>query len=259
MSDNNEQDLNEQDLNEQVPDGDIEEAIEGYRKLIVLAAMQQERYDGESLIKGLVNFDVPKRLAELLIYEILRFRGHESFITLRSVKLALIYGILSAIIGGLSVGSLLIVTDNKGVLGFFSPFLVGLLCGYTIWVFSGHKVGPIIQTIGIVSSMIGVFIAEHIYFYYSVRVGLVMLDDTANNLPIFSMNFLRAFMTKGYSIISMWNIFGFLWAIFLPYWILRIKKHEDEYHNYEWDFRRRVEDPKEFRRIVLSYFDKDNK
>ncbi len=126
---------------------------------------------------------------------------------------ASIGSLIAALIGGVLWGFLVNATGYE--IGFMA-WAVGVMCGFaSMWSAKGRK-GRAIQTIAIVSSLIGIIVGKYVTFFYLLRdvvIGKYGVD-AASKIAVLSWKAIYSFITNLGAVVSWLDILWVGLAIF---------------------------------------------
>ncbi len=110
-----------------------------------------------------------------------------------SLQMALLGGVISALVAGAIWGGIIIATGwELGLIAWF----VGGAVGYGILIFSKGESGPARQYIAVLCSVFGILIGKYFAFYVVFKewVAQELGPETAANMSVFSLDLFGQFM-----------------------------------------------------------------
>ena len=174
----------------------------------------------EEIKKGTDNISISQKLAEMgidqksasqfveNIYSQAIKIAEEEQITTESYTPAIIGAGLSAVIGGIIWGLIVIATNYE--IGFMA-WGMGWLAGFAVVKLSKGKKGLPFQVIAVLSSLLGIFIGKYFTFHHFLKESVLKEygADAASNVTILSGKVIEIFFD---GIGSMLGIFDLLWV-----------------------------------------------
>lgn len=196
------------------------EALEKVNKFIV--QQMKDGADKDTIIARLEEMGVAgNQAAELVnaVYpEIMRVAKEQEFTT-DILPLAVIGGILAAVIGGAVWGEIVIYTGYE--VGFVA-WAIGLLSGAAIVFFARGRKGTPLQVLAVVSSMAGIVIGKYVTFYHFLTIAIAKKygEMAAAKLSILSGDVVNFFVQNASSMLggydALWVILAVITAWRIP-------------------------------------------
>ena len=190
-------------------EGSQTEALEKVNKFIV--QQMKDGADKDAIIAKLEETGVASNQAADLVNavypEIMRVAKEQEFTT-DILPLAVIGGVLAAVIGGAVWGEIVIYSGYE--VGFVA-WAIGLLAGAAVVFFSRGRKGTPLQVLAVVSSITGIVIGKYVTFYHFLAIAVAKKygEMAAAKLSILSGDVVNFFV---HNVSSMLNGYDVVWV-----------------------------------------------
>ena len=126
--------------------------------------------------------------------------------TSSSLMMAILGGLVAAVVGAGIWGGIVIATDYE--VGFVA-WLLGGLSGFAVVLASGGKRGLPLQIIAVLSSIAGILLGKYVMFHHAIK-SLAPDEQAAETLSLFSMGLFKLFIEN---LGELLGGFDALWAL----------------------------------------------
>jgi hypothetical protein len=171
--------------------------------------------DKSAISQKLVEMGIDEKTAVQLvetIYNKIAKTAEKERFTFASILPALLGGVMSAVAGGVIWGLIVIATGYE--IGYMA-WGTGLLCGFAVLLFSKGKRGIPLQTIAVLSSILGIIIGKYFTFFHFFKEAVAKEYgvEAVSRISILSERVIKFFLENAGSIVSGFDILWIALAV----------------------------------------------